>query len=526
MKKLIALIALITVVIFSPAAFADDSAVSADAGEKILRWGGDAEGGFPYIFPNPKNPDEIIGFEVDIIDALAKEMGRTPVFVNIEWDNIIPGLNRNLFDIGFNGLEVTPEHEESIDFSIPYYKTFLQLGVRRDEKEINSVYDLQGKRAGTLKESYAQIILEEVGDIDVRTYNVEANAYEDLTNGRVDAALFDQPIALYSAGFNPEIKFVGAPIGEITYAAAIRKGDTELLREVNAALVKLRDSGKLREIYDRWNLWTPVMAQTFNDYDPSKVEPSRYDDWAEAHRPHLTIQKRLQRYWSVMPQFGKGAIVTIEVSLLAMLIAIALGLIVAVTRVFAPSWLSRIAAFYVEVVRGTPVLIQLFFIFYGLPSVGIKFSPFWAGAIGLGLNFSAYEAEIYRTGLFAIPRTQWESALALGMTRWQAMREVILPQAVRVVIPPITNDFISLLKDSSLVSIITMVDLTKVYGQVSATFYDYFGPGIIVAILYLVIGLPFVKFSRFTEERLAAMESGGKVDKRENIYRSSTRYNK
>ena len=116
------------------------------------------------------------------------------------------------------------------------------------------------------------------------------------------------------------------------------------------------------------------------------------------------------------------------------------------------------------------------------------------------------------------------AALALGMTRWQAMREVILPQAVRVVIPPITNDFISLLKDSSLVSIITMVDLTKVYGQVSATYYDYFGPGIIVAIIYLILGLPFVRFARFTEKRLAAAENDGKQGRRENIYRSSTRY--
>ena len=529
MKKLIALLALITLVIFTPAAFADDpavSAVSADAGEKILRWGGDVEGGYPYMFPDPKNPDNIIGFEVDIMDAVAKEMGCKSELVNVEWESIVPGLNRHLYDLAFNGMEVTPLHAEKIDFTIPYYYTYLQLAVRRDEKNITSLKDLQGKKAGTLKDSYAQMVMKEIGNIDIRTYTVEVNAYTDLTNGRIDAALFDHPVALYTAGFNPDVKFVGEPIGEVIYAGAVRKGDKELLREVNAALVKLRDSGKLREIYDRWSLWTPIMAKKFNDYDPQTVESTRYDEWADAHRPHISLKARLLRYWGVMPQFGKGAIVTIEVSVLAMLIAISLGLVVAVTRVFAPTWLSRVAACYVEIVRGTPVLIQLFFIFFGLPSVGIKLSPFWAGAIGLGLNFSAYEAEIYRTGLFAIPRTQWESALALGMTRWQAMREVILPQAVRVVIPPITNDFISLLKDSSLVSIITMVDLTKVYGQVSATFYDYFGPGIIVAALYLLIGMPFVKLSRYTEKRLSAMESGGKVDKRENIYRSSTRYNK
>lgn len=493
--------------------------------EKVLRWGGDSEGGFPYMFENPANPDEFIGFEVDIVNALAEYMGRKPVYVNNAWDNLIPGLNRNLYDIAINGLEVTPEHEEAVNFSIPYYVTYLQLAVRKETQDINSLSDVRGKIAGTLKESYAQEVLEEVGDVKIRTYIVEANTYEDLANGRLDAAFFDYPIALYSAGFNPEIKFVGPPVGELTYAIAVRKQDKELLKEVNEALIYLRDSGKLREIYDRWNLWTPMMASYFNDFSPSVTEPSRYNEWAEAHRPQLTLGKRLERYKEALPKFGRGAVITMQVSITAMLLAISLGLLLALARVFSPKPLAALATVYIEFIRGTPVLIQLFFIFYGLPSAGVKLSPFWAGAIGLGLNYAAYEAEVYRTGLFAIPRTQWESALALGMSRWQAMREVILPQAARIVIPPITNDFISLLKDSSLVSIITMVDLTKVYGQVSATYYDYFGPGIIVAVIYLLLGLPFVRFSRYAERRLNnAGEDDGDLEYRENIYRSSTRF--
>jgi len=517
MKKISILLALI-LLIFSSASLLEAQEL------KKLTWGGDSEGGFPYMFSNPQKTDEMIGFEVDIVDALAEQMGRKPVYVNNAWENLIPGLNRKLYDISINGLEVTPEHKEIVNFSIPYYKTFLQLAVRKNDNSIKNLEDCRGKKVGTLKESYAQEILQEVGKIDIRTYNVEANTYEDLANGRLDAAFFDHPIALYSAGFNPEIKFVGPPVGELEYAIAIRKEDKELLKEVNQALATLRDSGKLREIYDRWNLWTPIMSAEFNDYSPAKVEASRYIEWAEIHRPELTFAKRLARYKEALPAFGRAAIVTMQVSITAMILAITLGLTLAITRVFAPKWVASIATVYIEVVRGTPVLIQLFFIFYGLPSVGIKLSPFFAGAIGLGLNYAAYEAEIYRSGLFAIPRTQWESALALGMTRWQAMREVILPQAVRVVIPPITNDFISLLKDSSLVSIITMVDLTKAYGQISATYYDYFGPGIIVAIIYLLLGLPFVRFARYTEKRLAAVDKDGKYGHRENIYRSSTRY--
>ncbi|MDR1915876.1 MAG: ABC transporter substrate-binding protein/permease [Synergistaceae bacterium] len=510
------LIAVALLLAASPSAAGDASGV--------LRWGGDSEGGFPYMFPNPSNPDELIGFEVDIVNELADYMGRKPEYVNNAWDNLIPGLERGLYDIAINGLEVTPEHEEAVNFSIPYYKTFLQLATRRENLDITDLESCRGKIVGTLKESYAQMVLEELGDVEVRTYIVEANTYEDLANGRLDAALFDSPIAIYSAGFNPDIKFVGPPIGEITYAIAATKENRELLSEVNEAIVYLRDSGKLREIYDRWNLWSPVMAEEFNDFSPRKVEMTRYDEWAESHRPELTISARLKRYMSFLPAFGWAALVTMKVSIVAMLIAIVLGLVLAITRVFAPKWIGLLATGFVEFMRGTPVLIQLFFIFYGLPNIGIKLSPFWAGAIGLGLNYAAYEAEIYRSGLFAISSTQWEAALALGMTRWQAMREVTLPQAIRVVIPPITNDFISLLKDSSLVSIITMVDLTKAYGQLAAAYYDYFGPGIMVALIYLIIGLPFVKFSRYTERRLAEQDKDGKKGVGRNFYRTSTRW--
>lgn len=495
----------------------------ATAASDVLRWGGDSEGGFPYMFPNQANHDELIGFEVDIVDEIAKYLGKKPEYVNNAWDNLIPGLSRNLYDIAINGLEVTPEHEEAVNFSIPYYKTFLQLAVRRENTDINELEDCRGKVVGTLKESYAQMVLEELGDVEIRTYIVEANTYEDLQNGRLDAALFDSPIAIYSAGFNPAIKFVGKPIGEITYAIALTKKNRELLRDINEAIVYLRDNGKLREIYDRWNLWSPVMATEFNDFSPRKVEQIRWEEWGEQHRPDLSLGDRLKRYAGFLPTFGRAAIVTMQVSITAMLIAISLGLVLAITRAFAPNWIALIATGFVEFMRGTPVLIQLFFIFYGLPNIGIKLSPFWAGAVGLGLNYAAYEAEIYRSGLFAIPRTQWEAALALGMTRGQAMQEVMLPQAIRVVIPPITNDFISLLKDSSLVSIITMVDLTKAYGQLAATYYDYFGPGIMVAVIYLLLGLPFVKFSRQAEKRLAQQDKDGKKSD-SNFYRSSTRW--
>lgn len=514
MKKIKILAALLLIFAFTSPCFA--------AAE--LRWGGDNEGGQPYMFQDPRNPDKLIGFEVDIMDAIGKELGRKPVFVYNAWDDLIPGLDAHIYDVAIDGLEVTPEHESEVAFSIPYYKTFIQLAVRSDNAEINKVEDCAGKTIGTLKESTAEQILKKVGNVKIRSYIVEANAYEDLRNGRLDGALFDFPIAQYSAGFYPDIKFVGEPVGSLTYAIAVRKDDKQTLQDINRALVKLRDNGTLREIYDRWKLWTPTMAAEFNDYSPAKTAPVCFNDWAEFHRPKLGFFGKLKRYKKAIPIFAKGAVITVVVSLLAMILAMALGMLLAIAKSFTGGVISKAAGCFIEIIRGTPLLIQLFFIFYGLPSVGIKFSPFWAGVIGLGLNYAAYEAEIYRSGLFAIPRTQWEAALALGMSRWEAMRHVILPQATRIVIPAITNDFISLLKDSSLVSVITMVDLTKAYGQISAAYYDYFGPGIIVAAIYLLLGLPFVHFARHTERKLAAAEHDGDLKYRENIYRNSTRY--
>jgi len=176
----------------------------------------------------------------------------------------------------------------------------------------------------------------------------------------------------------------------------------------------------------------------------------------------------------------------------------------ATVRVYAPWPLALLSVLYIEIIRGTPVLIQLYFIFYGLPAVGIKLSPFIAGVVGLGLNYAAYEAENYRAGFSGVPHTQMEAALSLGMTRWQAIRHVIAPQAFRIVLPPVTNDFISLLKDSSLVSVITLVELTKTYGLLATKYYDYFGTGIMVAVIYLLLGLPFVRLARYTERKLAA----------------------
>jgi polar amino acid transport system substrate-binding protein len=487
-------LALLSILTFAPAAGAQE--------QPTLLWGADAKADAPYAFIDPGDQHKLVGFEKEIIDAVGQKMGRRAKLVQNDWATLVPGLNRHLYDVIINGLEITPNHEESVDFSIPYYYTFEQLAVRVGDNRFTTLAELAGQRVGTLKASLGERILENTGNIVVKVYDDEVNAYSDLANGRLEAVLLDYPIALYYGAPNPAVRLVGEPIGRVRYGIAMRKRDSELRKQVNEALQVIIQSGELRTILERWKLWTPMMAHELDDSSPSNIAPVDYERFMAETAPLTGWRKVFIRYVGFLPLLGKAAIVTLEVSILGMLLAVGVGLFLAVIRQYGPRLASISAIGYIEAIRGTPLLIQVLFIFYGLPNVGIKLHPFVAGVLALGLNYAAYEAENYRAGLNAIPLGQMEAAVALNLTQMQALRHVIVPQAFRLVVPVMTNDFISLLKDSSLVSVITMSELTRTYEQLSTTYYDYFGTGLLVGAIYLLIGLPFVRLARWTEERL------------------------
>jgi His/Glu/Gln/Arg/opine family amino acid ABC transporter permease subunit len=476
----------------------------AQSGDRQLRWGGDAEGGAPYLLPNPKNPREIIGFEIDLMNAVGKQLNRKSVFVQNQWDGLIPGLQRGNYDLAVNGIEITDDRKQQVNFSIPYYACGEQLSVRVGENSINSLADLKGKVVGTLKASLAQRILEREGGIEVRSYENQNNAYDDLALGRLQAVLMDWPIAVYYSKPNPKLKFAGGSIERMEYGVAVRKEDTELLKQVNDALLALIKSGELRGIYEKWGIWNGETEQLFAKISSASQPGQVYEEFTQNITKKLTWRERLERYKSYLPPLLLiGAPMTLLISVLGMAVAIVIGLAVALVYLYAPRPASWLARGYVELFRGTPLLIQLYLIFYGLPNIGVRLSPLVAAVFGLGLNYAAYEAENYRAGIEAIPRGQMEAALSLGMTRAQSLRHVIVPQAMRLVIPPVTNDFIALFKDSSIVSVITMVELTKVYGQLASTYYDYIGAGVLTAAIYFLMGLPFVRLARWAEKRLA-----------------------
>ena len=481
----------------SPAAFAMQNVPA-----KILRWAADTSSGAPYVFQDPSNPTTLIGFEVDLIDALAAELGMTPQFVQNQWDGLIPGLKRGEYELAINGIEITPDRSQEVTFSKPYYLTFEQLTVRQGTVGLTTLADCRGKMVGTLQASLAERLLQAEGGVSIRTYEDEINAYQDLILGRIDAVLLDYPIALYYAAPNPQLAQVGGPIGQLAYGIAMRKEDTELVNQINAAFDRLVANGTWATILAKWNLWTPVMADSLQQAAPPGIEPTGYLAYLQAIHREAGLWAKVVSYAKFLPLFFWGAVRTLQISLLSMSLAVCAGLLIALTRLYLPKPFQLLSVLYVETIRGTPLLIQLFFLFYALPNIGIKLSPLVAAVLGLGLNYAAYESENYRAGILSVPKGQMEAARALGMTHWQALRYVILPQSFRLVLPPVTNDFISLLKDSSLVSVITMVELTKVYTQVSAATFDYFGTGLIVATIYLLLGLPFARLARWAERQL------------------------
>jgi polar amino acid transport system substrate-binding protein len=195
---------------------------------------------------------------------------------------------------------------------------------------------------------------------------------------------------------------------------------------------------------------------------------------------------------------------TLGLSVASMPLAMALGLLIALARLYGPKPLQMLTATYIELIRGTPLMLQLFVLFYVLPMIGLILDPRVAGIAGLAINYSAYEAEIYRAGLQAIPSGQMEAALALGMSRAMALRRVIIPQATRIVIPPVTNDFIALFKDTSVCSVITLTELTRQYSTLAQSTGGVLEFALAVAVLYMMMSLPLSWFSRWTERKLAA----------------------
>ena len=469
---------------------------------KVLRWGADSQGGAPYVFQDPMDPNRLVGFEVELAQALATKLGQQAKPIHGQWDKLLELLARGDFDVALNGIEVADEKKRVVLLSHPYFVAPEVLTVRRGTANApRHLAELKGHVIGTLPGSLAERIATGAGAA-VHTYEGgQDQVYDDLKAGRIDAALMDAPIAHFYGDIEPQFESITADFGTVTYAMAFRLDDHARVEQVNRALDELIRDGTLRALYEKWGIWNQATAELFADTRASVTEAPEYERWRAAVGALPPFWERVRtRYPAFIALFLRGAGLTLLVSLCAMAMAIALGIGMAMARRYGPGPVRWLAVAYIEFFRGTPLLIQLTMLYFGLPELGVRLDPFVAGVVALGLNYAAAEAENYRAGLESVPRGQLEASMVLGLGRWQTLRFVVGPQALRISIPPMTNDFIALLKDSSLVSLVTLTELTKTYTSLAASTRDHLGLGVLVAAAYLLIGLPFAQLARAAEQ--------------------------
>ncbi|HET9984231.1 MAG TPA: ABC transporter substrate-binding protein/permease [Longimicrobiales bacterium] len=468
-------------------------AAAGDAAPPPFRWGGDAEGGAPFVEADPADPARMRGFDVEVAEMMARGLGRDPRFVQVAWSSIEASVERGDFDIGLSGVEDRPELRARHAVTIPYYEFREVLAVRPDDRgRYRRLADLAGHRVATLGATMAyRILLEEQarsGLVPV-SYDDDVHPYSDLVAGRVDAVLLDDIIAQRALRRGGGFVIQPEPVATGHYVGVLARGDAALRDSVDAILrARMRD-GSLERTFRRWGVWNDGEARFFERV----LAAAPRAGGAAAPAGGRAIL-------GYAPALLRAAGITLLLSCLAMALAVAAGAVVAAGRVYGPPLVRGALATYVEVTRGTPVLLQLFVIYYGLSGI-VRLPAFLAAVLGLGLNYAAYESEVYRAALEAIPRSQLEAARTLGLPEAKILRLVRGPQALRLALAPMTNDFVALLKDSSLVSVITVVELTKQTAIYATNVGSWVVPGILCSIVYLAFSLPLSRFARRLERR-------------------------
>jgi polar amino acid transport system substrate-binding protein len=490
--------------------------------QKPLRWATDPTGGAPYVY---KQGNAFVGFEVELAEYLAKELGRKSEMVTGDWDKLPDLLGKPAeggIDIVLNGYEYQEEREKLYSSTVPYYVFKLALVAHKDDNGIRGWSDLTRPRdkgakkgVGVLGGSVAHEYMkgDEFGDkIDLKINPDVATVIGLVEEKRLDATVQDTPAALHYVKTGKGLKLADEPRKAGFYVILTRKADKETRDALNAAIKKGVKDGTLKAIYEKYNLWNEDQErllywteQKWPPIDgprgPGDEPEGKGVDWAQ-----------------MVGELFRAARMTVLLAVASFPLAMLLGMIVALGRVYGPLWVRFPLGVYVEVLRGTPLLLQLYFIFYLVPvffantlGVTLPNNPMLYGILGLAINYSAYEAENYRAGLLAVPKGQMEAALALGMNPLTALRVVIVPQAVRIVIPPVTNDFIALFKDTSVCSVILITELTRKYNELYNFNREYiFQLAFLTAGLYLLMSYPLAVLAGVLEKRLGSAAGGAR----------------
>ena len=439
------------------------------------------EAGFaPYEY---YSNGEIVGVDVDIARKVAERLNKKLVIKDIAFDSIISEVKTGKSDFGAAGISYTEERAEEVDFTINYSES-KQIVIVNKNSTIYNLEDINNKKIavqlgsvadGYLTENYPSVIL-------VREKKFLA-AIQDLKDNKVDAVVMDDLPARELITDN--MRILDSELVTDSYGMIVKKGNTELLNVMNEVINELKDSGEI----DSYILY----HMGINDNDTSKN----------------TIFNRIYKsviYDGRYKYILEGLKNTLLIAVSAVIIGIFLGTIAAVSRNVYENTnhlklLNLISKAYVTVIRGTPSTLQLMIIYYVIfkqTNINIVL----VGALAFGINSGAYVAEIIRAGISSINKGQWEAGYSLGLNYYQVMKNIIFPQAIKNILPALGNEFITLVKETSIGAYIGIVELTKASDIIASRTYDYFFPLILIAIIYLIITLFLSKLINTMEKRL------------------------
>ena len=419
---------------------------------------------------------QLTGFDIDLMRAIGKEADLNIDFRNLPFDGIIPALQARTVEAAISGMTITAERAQAISFSRPYFRAGLAIAVREDNRTIKNFEDLKGKRIAVQIGTTGALEATKIPGATVSQFDSAALALQELINGRVEAVVNDKPVTLYAikqAGLRG-VKVVGELLTEEFYGIALPK-NSPYLQLINDALGRVIESGQYDAIFRQWfgekPPELPLVAPALKNLQESSF------NWGEL-------------FYNLI---FKGVPWTILLTVLSFLFGLIGGTLVAIALISPYKWLKIICRIYVDFFRGTPMLVQLFLIYFGLPGLfreiglNIDLDRLPAALFALSLNVAAYLAEIMRGGIQSIDNGQWEACSSLGMSPVQTMREVIFPQAFRRMLPPLGNEFITLIKDTSLAAVIGFEELFRQGQLMVATTYKAFEIYIAVAVVYLVL---------------------------------------
>ncbi len=423
---------------------------------------------------------DFVGIDIDLLHAIAEDQGFEVEIKPLGFNAAVQALESNQVDGVIAGMSITDERKLKFDFSDPYFESGVVMAVAEGNDEIKSYEDLKGKKVaiktGTEGASFAESVKDKYGFKTV-TFDDSANMYDDVKTGNSAAVFDDYPVLAYGVTQGNGLEIVTEKEKGGSYGFAVAKGqNTELIEQFNAGLANLQESGEYQNIMDKY----------------LKAEKS-----TDTNNGFFGLLE------SSMPSLLKGLQMTLILTVVSLVIACILGIIFGLMRVSHLKVLRAIGVIYVDIFRGTPLIVQAFFIYFGIPAaLDFRISAVTAGIITLSLNAGAYMAEIVRGGIESVDKGQMEAARSLGLPYKKAMAKVILPQAIRLMIPSFINQFIITLKDTSILSIIGINELTQSGKIIIARNLESFQMWLIVGLIYFIIIMILTKVSNRMERKI------------------------